>query len=138
MRCPDCNKFVSFDEIEPEVNDLSISEDGTIDAEVRIVNACADCGMELKEAIFNVEQEIDVEGHTGEAHELEIEENGVERTSKSGYFDKKKGWVNSYGRYAKTLYGFSLTAKVTCSCSEFDEDVTLEDEIQASGMDELV
>ena len=56
-RCSSCNKFVSFDESEPEVNNLEVDEDGHVTAEVRIVNACAECGEELTEA--NLEAEAD-------------------------------------------------------------------------------
>lgn len=139
-RCPDCNKFVSLDsDVEPEVNDVSIDENGAITAEVRITNNCADCGSELTEANFSLEGQVQIEGHSGEGHELEAEDGGAERKQKSGYADKKTGkWVNAFGRYAKTFYGVSLTVQVDCSCGELSESVVLEDEIQASGMDSLV
>lgn len=44
MRCPDCNKFVSFDtDVEPDVS-LDVADDGGVSGSCRIVNACADCG----------------------------------------------------------------------------------------------
>jgi hypothetical protein len=72
MRCPDCNKFVSNNEADPEVQDDSPAlEDGGVSVEVRIVNECADCGTELTEA--NFEQTVDfdaevVKAHTGDGH----------------------------------------------------------------------
>lgn len=139
MRCPDCNKFVSLEEGDAEVNDLAVGEDGNVSVQVRIANCCAECGQELKEANFDCEQDHTEEckGHQGEGHELAIEENSSERTSRSGYFKAGK-WVSAGGRYAKTMYGFSLTYTITCSCdNKFTVDGTIEDEIQASGMDEL-
>ena len=45
-RCPDCNKFVGFDtDTDPEVEVGEIdTESGTVEATVRIVNNCAECG----------------------------------------------------------------------------------------------
>jgi hypothetical protein len=138
MRCPDCNKFVAFDEADPEVDSLEISEDGTVTAEVRIVNNCADCGSELKEATFQLEEQVDIpEGHSGEGHQLEIEEAGAERTQRSGYY-KKGEFVSAGGRYAKTYYGASVSYEITCECGALEISGTLEDDVQASGMDELV
>lgn len=60
MRCPDCNKFVSYDDsAEPEVNDLNFN-DGTVTGNVRVVLNCGDCGTELKEAAFDFETKVEV------------------------------------------------------------------------------
>ena len=89
MRCPDCSKFVSFEEQDPEVDGLEISEDGQITGSVRIVNGCAECSTELTESNFDIDVSIEVpKGHEGEGHELEIEDDGCERTSRSGYYKK--------------------------------------------------
>jgi hypothetical protein len=170
MRCPDCNKFVSFDEQEPEINSIEVDDSGNVSAEVRIVNACGDCGAELKEANFSPESGDPVEPfakHKEDAtrtheqrladygvaleewktktgfpptealepekplsteHELEVEEDGSERTSRSV----------GKGRGTKTYYGFSLGYTVTCSCGDFSVSGVMEDDEQASGMDELV
>jgi hypothetical protein len=140
MRCDQCNKFVSFEEAEPEVDSLEVSETGNVTANVRMVNQCADCGQDLKEATFDFDADHsdECQGHQGEGHGLEIEENGVERTSKSGYFDRKKGFVSSYGRYAKTFYGVEVSYKITCECGELEVEGSFTDEVQASGMEELV
>lgn len=138
MRCPDCNKFVSFDsDVEPEVNDLEVNEDGFVSCNVRIVNACGDCGTELKEASFDMESEIEIGEHKGEEHELTVENTGAERTSRSGFFQKGK-FVSGFGRYAKTFYGAAVDFTVTCSCGKLDVSGQMTEEVQASGMDELV
>src|SRR5687767_14393235 len=57
MRCPDCNKFVSFDtEADPETN-IDVAEDGAITGDVRIANNCQECGTELKEGTFDVDDD---------------------------------------------------------------------------------
>jgi hypothetical protein len=50
MRCPQCNKFVAFDEgnvddIQAEIDEVS----GEVTIEGRIVLPCAECGEELKQ-----------------------------------------------------------------------------------------
>ena len=143
MRCPDCNKFVSFDEGEPELQSIDINGN-SVTCEVRIVMNCAECGQELKEAMLDMDADVDtgiggddVE-HNGNGHELSVEEQGIESTSRSGYF-KKGVFVPAGGRYAKTYYGASVEFRVTCSCDESWEYVgTMEDDVQASAMDELV
>lgn len=140
MRCDQCNKFVSFEEAEPEVNDLTVSEDGDVAASVRIVNQCQECGQELTETTFDLEASHgdEIKEHKGKGHELEIEEDGCERTSRSGWF-KKGQFVAAHGRYAKTFYGASLNYNITCSCGKLESvGGTLEDDCQASGMEQLV
>jgi len=139
MRCPDCNKFVGYDEADPEVNSLEVDDEGQVSAEVRIVNCCQDCGNELKEANFQFETDHadDVKEHVGEGHGLEIEEESCERTSRSGNF-KNGVFIPGGGRYAKTFYGVSLGYAIKCECEKLDLHGTLEDEEQASGMEELV
>jgi hypothetical protein len=139
MRCPDCNKFVAFDEADPEVDSLEISEDGAVTVGIRIVNTCADCGTELKEAMFELEEEAAIpDGHLDEGHELMIQECGSERTQRSGYI-KKGVFVPAGGRYAKTFYGASVDYEITCSCGEMEPvQGTLMDDVQASSMDEMV
>ena len=140
MRCPDCSKMVSLDtDVEPEVDDVEVDEDGHVTAHVRITNNCQDCGSELTEATFDLEGYAEIGDHKGDDHELEAEDAGADRTQRSGYYDKKKGqWVNAFGRYAKTFYGVSMDVKVTCSCGNLEVLVPMKDEIQASGMDSLV
>lgn len=144
MRCPDCNKFVSNEEAEPEVDSVEYV-DGSVTASVRIHNDCAECGTELSEATLDLEQDIsdEIEKHVcakreaEQEPEFEVSEDGAERTSRSGYY-KKGVWVPSGGRYAKTFYGAEIQATVTCGhCQETVATVSLADEVQASSMDPL-
>jgi hypothetical protein len=174
-RCGDCNKFVSFEESEPEAEDPEVGA-GAVTCSVRIVNACADCGAGLKEATLEmeaefelpegwreVEQECSVCGGKGTvavkdeadpsatidqdcetcdgsgklaAHDeaaFEVEAAGDwERTQRSD------GKDNTPSRYRRTFYGATGTATVTHpEFPDWSAEVTLADDVQAGGMDEL-
>jgi hypothetical protein len=137
MRCGSCSKFVSFDtDQEPETDDLSVDEEGHVIGSVRIVNCCAECGDELKEASIDVEdagvpedlkthleKELPDEG----SHDLELEVTSSERTERS----------EGQGRGRRTFYGAAINFSVTCSCdSEFTVDGSVSVEVQASSMEE--
>jgi Zn finger protein HypA/HybF involved in hydrogenase expression len=137
MRCPDCNKFVAFDEGEYKVESIEVDDDGNVRAEVRVVLNCAECSQELKEA--RLEMEVDhteeCKEHQSKGHELEVDEGSAQ----SVYYDKRKHqWVNKYGRYAKTMYGATLSCTITYSCGKLSADGSVSDKVRASGMDELV
>jgi len=130
MRCPDCEKFVSYaGEEEPEQELIELN-DGEIQAEVRIHKDCAECGSELKEATLNMQAELSAAfqaAHQGAGHDLQIDETpqwiATERTE-------------GKGRGLKTFYGASAAVTVKCSCGA-SEEVAVEDDIPASTMDEL-
>lgn len=133
MRCPSCNKFVAFEESDPEVDLEDNADLGTVNGTVRIVNACAECGEELKEANFDIDVDVSefVNAHTDKddegTHEISIEEGGFERDQRS----------EGKGRGAKTFYGASGSIRLSCKCGE-NQDVAWSDFVQASDMDELV
>lgn len=142
MRCPDCNKFVPFEQNEPEV-ELDITDErdqevekGTevqVTAQVRLVLACAECGTELKEANLEAEEMVTIEGHLGDDHVLSVEDDGSDTTDR---YDGKEGTPM---RYRKHFYGATIEYKVTCSCDQaLDATGSLEVEEMASGFDELV
>jgi hypothetical protein len=59
MRCPDCNKFVAYDDSnEPEADDADVDAEGRVSGTVRVYLACAECGTELKEANFDLESDF--------------------------------------------------------------------------------
>lgn len=145
MRCPSCEKFVSMEMQDPEQENIEIEADAlspeeaaelsaagdsstaTVRASYRIVRACADCGEELKEATLEMETEVEIPaGHTGDDHELEVEETSVDATEKGG------------GRYAKSYFGAHVYFSVTCTCEHLEVTGEMSDEIAASHMDELV
>lgn len=65
-RCPDCNKFVSLENQDPEVESLELdvqrNADGPVglfvSAEVKICRACQDCGTEIRTNTFTFEQDL--------------------------------------------------------------------------------
>lgn len=138
MRCPDCNKFVGYEEGEPEIElslDAPTPEDvnpvAVVTGEARIVLSCGECGTELKEATLTFESQVEVPaGHIGDGHELSLadEQPSGEMTSRT----------EGRGRRVRTFYGATVDAEVTCSCGNFVAYETLSDDVQASAMDETV
>lgn len=130
-RCSSCNKFASLEECEPEVSDVSVDDEGHVTAQVRIANACQDCGTELTEANLELEADCpEAAKHVQRKgdHTLEAEEESSERDVRT----------EGKGRYAKTFYGAKITVKVTCSCEKFSDcTVELVGHEQASAMDLL-
>lgn len=133
MRCPDCSKFVGLEMAEPEVNDLEVSEDGTVTMNVRIVRNCAECGTELKSADLELECQVDVGEHGSDdegkhkGHELTVEETSVEMIEEGG------------GRYKKSYYGAEVSFRVTCACDEsWSVEGEVSDKVAASEMEEMV
>jgi RNase P subunit RPR2 len=145
MRCPDCNKFVPFGtDTEPEV-DAEVDDDGEITGTVRIVLTCEECGQELKEASFDINADCcaEVEQHRKdnpkceETKTLSVEDGGFELTTRTETTDRHGKPIKN-SRYMKSFYGASGDFTVTCDeCGE-TFTVHFEDEIQASGMDEMV
>jgi uncharacterized SAM-dependent methyltransferase len=135
MRCPDCNKFVSFNtETEPEV-ELDL-ESGSITGTVRIYHACEECGTELREMTFDVDVDV------SEELKDHLEEDGSEKEGHELTFETDESLTQNTvgkGRSAKTFYGAEVRYTIKCSCSAHDtplvEDVW-QDDTEASNMDE--
>lgn len=64
-RCYSCNKFVTKEMNEPEIEGEQIDDDGNITADVRLVLVCSDCGTELAEST----QQVEIDG--AEFHKCE-------------------------------------------------------------------
>lgn len=150
MRCPDCNKFVSYDEQEPELSvDL---QDGNITGSVRVVLPCAECGTELKEQEFDVDIDCkdfhdcaadEPEGGWSEDEEqfsLQDEQADFLTDVRTEYWDKKakKYRPIKNSRYMTTYYGASLAFTVKCNRCEEEFEVTEELKDSASSFSELV
>ena len=166
MRCPSCNKFATYDtSAEPEVelevsaewraNEDPESEDeldhdaveGTVTGSVHIVLTAECCGDELKESTFDVEQEFTLERADGCACDLtslDVSGEGSELTERQETTSKrikKDGTVVEKPipyRYQKRFFGAQVEIEVTCACGKSKESINWKDEVQASGMDELV
>jgi hypothetical protein len=150
-RCPDCNKFVSLDSSQdPEVT-IDVDETGEVTCAFQIANACEQCGTEMFTAQFDTSVSADgitrsedsktlaeflgeckakvAEGETEDDEiDLEVDESDLERTDR--YEGKGRGQRHYYG--AKV--GFTVKATFRGVTHEFEGSV--EDEIQASSMDQ--
>lgn len=148
MRCPECNKFATYAEPdEPEAN-LEVDDEGRVSGDVRVVLTSECCGAELKEALFDVADKLEVmeafkkhkadakakddEANTPEDerddHELELEEEVESSTRTEGK-----------GRRAKEFRGYHATLTIKCSCGETIEDgAEISDDASVAHMDELV
>lgn len=123
-RCPDCNKFVSLENGEPEFNSCEATlqnGDVLVTVSMRSIRNCADCGTEMKSLESEMEENIPIENFDGfkelsdedktkllkfaeeddETIELEAEENEASMDEAGG------------GRYAKNM--ITTTAKVDVS-----------------------
>lgn len=128
-RCPDCNKFVSFEEEEPEIN-VDVDDEGAITGTCRIVNSCQDCGAELTEYTFDIETAVELPEEV-----LKKVENGA---SISVGDDAERGSrIEGRGRGTKTFYGARATFTVTVEGVEQNFSVEWNDDVQASFMDTL-
>jgi hypothetical protein len=142
-RCPDCEKFVSLEAQEPEVESIEVDDaSGEVSASVRCVLACMDCGTEMKETTLELQntstevaEHIDKHAEAEEEYSLDVEESNVEATDHYQTVDRH-GKPIKKARYQRHFYGVSMTATVTCSCGDCF-DVDLEDSVQASMFDEL-
>lgn len=128
MRCPDCNKFVSYDDSqEPEVS-LDVQGESIV-GDVRIVLPCADCGTDLKEYTFDIDEGFEFpDSKDGQHDEHDVTINANEATLEVR--------TEGAGRGLRTFYGFELSVSIECSCGAKAEK-TLKDDVQASSMDEV-
>jgi hypothetical protein len=133
MRCPDCNKFVSYDEQEPEITDIDIDGD-VVRGSVRVVLPCAECGTDLKECEMEFEIGIKQQPTAGE---WEIDDSSAELSSRTVDKDRHGKQIKN-ARYMKTMYGASI--KVTLKTEAVEEEfLELECEVEeaASAFEEV-
>ncbi len=156
MRCPDCNKFVSMEVSDPEVDTLEVDTDGTVNITVRIVRTCAECGTELKEATleFSTQDYTQiVEDHIKEFHperpkvpegEGEVEVEAPEGEEKV-YADEVELDISEEGVEAleeteKRVSYFGAEVQFCIKCESCNKDITdgaAHDRVAASEMEEL-
>ena len=146
MRCPDCGKFVSMDNADPEVSSLEAELDGEsikVCCSVRAVRTCADCSTELKSLDLELEETLEIAALSGYAElaeenrtvlqellageieggeiEVEVEEGGAETDESGG------------GRYKKNLLTTTVTADVTVTCTHpSGTNFTVEGQVELS------
>lgn len=146
MRCPDCNKFVSYEEPEAELNSVDLN-DSSLHASVRVILKCAECSQELKDAEIETDTDIehDCKKKLAVEHKeksgdplFEIESDGEPQGTDRTQTTDRHGRQIRNSRYMRRYYGFTLETEVKCLCCEEKFIVTLEGEEQASGFNELV
>lgn len=135
-RCQSCGKLCGLNFEEPEENGAEVSG-AEVSIDVRIYRTSECCGDEIKEATFNDSQEIAVDDDTAktcgkesgekEGHDWEAEVTSIEGTERS----------EGKGRGLRSFFGYQAEIEVKCSCGKLIDTVTISDEVQASGMDEL-
>lgn len=149
MRCSNCNKFVSYDDPEVEVQDSSVDSDasdgtkiidGGVNVSTRLVLKCVECSTELKEATFELEMPFRHDcskpvDEREEGAEFQIDVDDPEATDREETIDKNGRSISP--RYRKHFYGVNVHVDVTCPFCNLKFDVDGNDEIQASSMDEL-
>jgi len=151
--------MVSYAE-EPELEqDLNFYPDstgaeGTIEGTIELRLECAECGAQLKEASFEVEQSVEGIVHNDEngkslwaelidptslesaEHEL-IELGNAEDRFEVSYstrkVDKRSGKPHPRGT---TYYGYQLDVTLECSCGELFHLKPIHDDMPASEMDD--
>lgn len=130
-RCPDCNKFVSYEEAEPEVEGVEV-EDGIITAQVRIVNTCGECGTELTEFTFDLEIDLNLDEVIKEGDVLySVDVNTAERNSRT----------EGKGQRSPMFYGADVEFEVILGPAGGEKRSTIvkwSDDVQASEMESLV
>lgn len=156
-RCTSTMKFASYDEPEAEwYSDPDVS-DHTIEAVIRIVRPCAECGEEMAEIELDVSADFDPCPFEAEDKpcDYELDADDPEPFDESGPTTKtlKNGKVVPINpRYVKTFYGAEAEVRITCSkhpvgagpAEEVPEEtwegtsVTLRDRAQASHFEILV
>jgi hypothetical protein len=137
--CPSCHKFCSLENADPDVNDLSVSDDGTsVTAEVRAVRTSACCGDEIKEFNFSLEDDrsTEIEEHQAKFHEGQDQTYEIEEDSAS--MDEGGG-----SRYAKNMITLTLHYVIKCQGEHADKaeaivgEFDITDAAAASEFDEL-
>jgi len=136
-RCADCNKFVSYGDIQTEIVSEQ-ADDDLLTIEVRIALTCADCGAEVKETTLEFSEEInhDCEAEPGEGDQFEITASSADATERRQDKDRHGKPIKS-SRYAKQFYGASVAAEVKCNWCGETFDVSGDVEEQASAFEEM-
>jgi len=145
VRCPNCSKFVSMENGEPQVSSIEAvlrGGDVEITAEADHTRNCADCGTELKSISISFSENVSLKDlekpdEMSEADfekwksglknaEVEIDEDGSDSDESGG------------GRYAKNMIGVTIDyeLKITSNKVELKKTGQLREENPASAYDE--
>lgn len=141
MRCPDCNKFVSYDDPEVEVSSEEVervdSNTVRVTAEVAVSLNCADCGTQLKQADLTYEEDhnVPLAEDVGDDYEddlsVSIEAEPLDRYAT----EDRHGKPIRNPRYQTHYYGANLS--ITITSDGLDMVVSGSVEEAASGFEEV-
>jgi hypothetical protein len=152
MRCDSCQKFVSYDtDVEPEVVSEPQVDGNEVTFEIRRVLGCSECSQELKEATLEItvdlpdececkpEEVEEGEDEQPPEPQWEVEEGSLEvsNTERAQTHDRH-GKPIKRSRYQRYYYGVEGGGSVKCAGCGMEHNYTFADEVQASGMEELV
>ena len=126
-RCEDCNRFVSVDQADPEL-DITLGHEKrmtSIFGIVRLATCCGDCGQDIMEAYQDFQRELDFKHREGGCN------GGLELLDEEAEADYR---TEGTGRHVRHFYGANIRAMVVCS--DCDASLEIEDhcEVQASHM----
>lgn len=139
-RCPDCNKFVPYGDMEIELEDVSV-EGTTVTASARVALTCGECGTELKEATIEATAELE---HVCTPEDIEAVLAGdpdgadpdpqyeVEDDGDASPTERSEG----KGRGTRTFYGYEATPTIRCNKCGQTFDVEVKGDEQASGFED--
>lgn len=145
MRCPDCNKFVSMDLGEPEVESIDIDVDGTVTASVLISRNCSDCGTTLKQGSLELtwtpsDGAAKLLSDHLERHSTDKSDPADDTPACEGSLEVQDKGADAVegGTYKKPTFGATVDFDVTCSGdSEFVVSGVLEGFLSASDLEEV-
>lgn len=133
MRCPQCNKFVSMENGEAQIDSEQIDLDGnglTITIDVLMTRNCADCSTELKQVNSTIDGSLSVEEILKQIPEgaerklwkkiLGSKDHEVEASIEcsAGDVDESGG-----GRYKKNMITAHVDAEITLSTAVDGKDL---------------
>lgn len=155
--CSSTGKFASYDDPEADVEQEEING-STLQAIVRCVRNCADCGEEMADYTYELEADVacptcgtectgkvddtphpDGTGVYDEPEEIvfELQSVDVEMDEHMQTTDHKGRPIKSY-RHQKRMFVCNLTAQVKCGCCGEEFEVTASDETNAGSFEVLV
>ncbi len=134
IRCPNCEKFTSRENGDPETDvEHSVENDGlkstvNFSGSVRMIRNCADCSGELLESNQDIEAEITLEHQEGcdLSDDLDVEIDSFEADESGG------------GRYSKNKITASALVHVTCPVCKVTTENNISVSESAGNFDSLV
>jgi hypothetical protein len=142
MRCPDCNKFVSYGE--PNTENLEVElENGSLRMSGELMLTCGECGTNLASCFVDAEENVsdlferNPDESAGETAEDLIEgEPSYEPTDRTEDNDRHGKPIKN-PRYAKRFYGVEATVTIRRTILDRDgKEVHSEDQEHTIGTEE--